>query len=113
MNSGLAEAREHLRRIKIDTWIGMGFSSLIAFFVILCTAVTLHAAGITEIETSAQAAEVLRPLAGELTFFLFAPGIIGAGLRWTRRAGLAGQAWQRLISPAAVDGGQARRAIAP
>lgn len=56
-------ARRHLLRIKMDTYIGMGFSNLIAFFIILSTAVTLHAAGITGIETSAQAAEALRPLA--------------------------------------------------
>lgn len=75
-----AQVRHHLRRIKIDTIVGMGFSNLIAFFIILSTAVTLHAAGITEIETSAQAAEALRPLAGEMTFLLFSLGIIGTGL---------------------------------
>jgi Mn2+/Fe2+ NRAMP family transporter len=80
VQSNLDDAREHLRRIKIDTWVGMGFSNLIAFFIILSTAVTLHAAGVTNIETSAQAAEALRPLAGELTFFLFAAGIIGTGM---------------------------------
>jgi Mn2+/Fe2+ NRAMP family transporter len=74
------KARRHLRRIKLDTYMGMGFSNLIAFFIILSTAVTLHSAGITQIETSAQAAEALRPLAGELTFFLFSLGIIGTGL---------------------------------
>ncbi|MFN7087651.1 MAG: NRAMP family divalent metal transporter [Burkholderiales bacterium] len=73
-------ARRHLLRIKIDTYLGMGFSNLIAFFIILSTAVTLHAAGITEIQTSAQAAEVLRPLAGDLTFFMFSMGIIGTGM---------------------------------
>ena len=80
VSSNLTEAREHLRRIKIDTYIGMGFSNLIAFFIILSTAVTLHAAGVTNIETSAQAAEALRPLAGELTFLLFAAGIVGTGM---------------------------------
>jgi len=73
-------ARRHLLRIKMDTYIGMGFSNLIAFFIILSTAVTLHAAGITGIETSAQAAEALRPLAGDLTFFMFSMGIIGTGM---------------------------------
>ncbi len=73
-------ARRHLLRIKIDTYIGMGFSNFIAFFIILSTAVTLHAAGITGIETSAQAAEALRPLAGDLTFFMFSMGIIGTGM---------------------------------
>lgn len=74
------EVRHHLRRIKLDTIIGMGFSNLIAFFIILSTAVTLHASGITDIQTSAQAAEALRPLAGEMTFLLFSLGIIGTGM---------------------------------
>ena len=73
-------ARRELRRIRIDTYLGMGFSNLIAFFIILSTAVTLHTAGVTHIETSAQAAQALRPIAGEFTFFLFAMGIIGTGL---------------------------------
>jgi NRAMP (natural resistance-associated macrophage protein)-like metal ion transporter len=72
--------RAHLRRIKWDTYIGMGFSNLIAFFIILTTAATLHASGITNIQTSAQAAEALRPLAGEFTFLLFSLGIIGTGM---------------------------------
>lgn len=74
------EVRAHLRRIKIDTVLGMTFSNLIAFFIILSTAATLHAAGVTDIQTSAQAAEALRPLAGEFTFLLFSLGIIGTGL---------------------------------
>lgn len=69
-----------LRRIKIDTYIGMGFSNLVAFFIMLSTAATLHAAGITNIETSAQAAEALRPIAGNLTFLIFSLGIIGTGM---------------------------------
>ncbi len=73
-------ARRHLRRIRWDTYIGMGFSNLIAFFIILSTAVTLHAAGIVDIQTSAQAAEALRPIGGEATFFLFSLGIIGTGM---------------------------------
>ena len=68
------------RRSPIDTWIGMTFSNLIAFFIIVTTAATLNAHGITKIETAAQAAEALRPIAGELTFALFAAGIIGTGL---------------------------------
>src|SRR6476646_8891163 len=74
------DARRHLRRIKIDTYIGMGFSNLIALFIIISTAATLHAAGITDIQTSAQAAQALRPVAGEFTFLLFSLGIIGTGL---------------------------------
>jgi NRAMP (natural resistance-associated macrophage protein)-like metal ion transporter len=74
------EVRHHLRRIKADTLVGMTFSNLIAFFIILSTAATLHAAGITDIQTSSQAAEALRPLAGEFTFLLFSLGIIGTGM---------------------------------
>ena len=58
----------------------MAFSNLIAFFIIVTTAATLHANGITKIETASQAAEALRPIAGDLTFALFAAGIIGTGL---------------------------------
>lgn len=74
------DVRRHLRRIKIDTSIGMAFSNLIAFFIILSTAATLHAAGVTDVQTSAQAAEALRPVAGPFTFMLFSLGIIGTGL---------------------------------
>ena len=74
------QVRHHLRRIKIDTIVGMGFSNLIAFFIILSTAATLHAHGVHDIQTSAQAAEALRPLAGDLTFLLFSLGIIGTGM---------------------------------
>lgn len=74
------EVRHHLKRIKVDTLVGMGFSNAIAFFIILTTGATLHAAGITDIQTSAQAAEALRPLAGNLTFLLFSLGIIGTGM---------------------------------
>ncbi len=73
-------ARQHLRRIRWDTYIGMGFSNLIAFFIILSTAATLHAAGVVDIQTSAQAAEALRPLGGHTTFLLFSLGIIGTGM---------------------------------
>jgi Mn2+/Fe2+ NRAMP family transporter len=75
-----AQAREHLQRIKFDTYIGMMFSNLIAFCIMLTTAATLHAAGGAQIESAAQAAAALRPLAGELAFGLFAAGIIGTGL---------------------------------
>lgn len=74
------QADANFRRIKIDTYIGMAFSNLIAFFIILTTAVTLHLNGVTEIETSAQAASALRPIAGEFAFLLFSAGIIGTGL---------------------------------
>jgi NRAMP (natural resistance-associated macrophage protein)-like metal ion transporter len=71
---------EHLWRIKQDTFFGMTFSNLIALCIVIATAVTLNEHGITNIQTSAQAAEALRPVAGELAFFVFALGIIGTGL---------------------------------
>jgi NRAMP (natural resistance-associated macrophage protein)-like metal ion transporter len=74
------QARSNLRRIKFDTTIGMILSNLIAFCIMLTTAVTLNAAGVTDIQTTSQAAEALRPLAGEFAFFLFAAGIVGTGL---------------------------------
>jgi NRAMP (natural resistance-associated macrophage protein)-like metal ion transporter len=74
------DARTHLRRIKIDTYVGMGFSNAIALFIIVATAATLHANGVTDITTSAKAAEALRPLAGDAAFLLFALGIIGTGM---------------------------------
>jgi NRAMP (natural resistance-associated macrophage protein)-like metal ion transporter len=73
-------ARRQMRRIRWDTYIGMGFSNLIAFFIILSTAATLHIAGIVDIQTSAQAAEALRPLGGPTAFLLFSLGIIGTGM---------------------------------
>ena len=72
--------REHLSRIKQDTWFGMTFSNVIALCIVIATAVTLNEHGITNIQTSAQAAEALRPVAGELAFFIFALGIVGTGL---------------------------------
>jgi len=75
-----AQARSHLARIKVDTTLGMIYSNLIAFCIMLTTAVTLHAAGITDIRSAAQAAEALRPLTGQFAFLLFALGIIGTGL---------------------------------
>ena len=73
-------AGSELRRIRWDTWSGMFYSDLTAFFIILATAVTLHVAGITKIETAAEAASALRPLAGQFAYLLFALGIIGVGL---------------------------------
>ena len=109
-----ADVRRHLRRIKADTIIGMSFSNLIAFFIILSTAATLHAAGVTNIQTSAQAAEALRPLAGDFTFLLFSLGIIGTGmLAVPVLAGSAGYAvaeaagWHGSLS-ARLDRGEGR-----
>ena len=74
------QAQAQLRRLRIDTFVGMGFSNLIAYFMILATAATLHAHGISNIETTSQAAEALKPVAGRFAFVLFAAGIIGTGL---------------------------------
>jgi len=74
------KARAELRGIQIDTCVGMGFSNLVAFFIMLTSALTLHAHGITSIDTSAQAAQALRPIAGDFAFMLFAAGIVGTGL---------------------------------
>jgi Mn2+/Fe2+ NRAMP family transporter len=73
-------AWRHLRRIKIDTVFGMLLSNVVAFFVMLAAALTLHAHGITEVRTTAEAASALRPIAGEFAFMLFACGIVGTGL---------------------------------
>jgi NRAMP (natural resistance-associated macrophage protein)-like metal ion transporter len=72
--------RREMDRIKIDTIVGMIFSNVIAFFIILTTAAVLNAHGITNINSATQAAEALRPLAGDFTFLLFALGIIGTGM---------------------------------
>jgi Mn2+/Fe2+ NRAMP family transporter len=73
-------ARPELRRIRWDTWSGMFYSNITAYFIILATAVTLNVAGLTDIETAAQAASALRPLAGDFAYWLFAIGILGVGL---------------------------------
>jgi len=74
------EARSEINRMRVDTYLGMGFSNLISLFIIITTAATLNAHGITDIQTSSQAAEALRPIAGVFTFALFAAGIIGIGV---------------------------------
>lgn len=74
------QAGAELARIRTDTLVGMGFSHLVALFIVIATAATLHANGVTEIESAAQAAEALRPIAGDLAFALFAIGIIGTGM---------------------------------
>jgi len=75
-----AAAPAELRRIQWDTWSGMFYSNVTAYFIILATAVTLNVSGVTDIQTAAQAASALRPLAGDFAFLLFAIGIIGVGL---------------------------------
>ncbi len=74
------QAPVEISRMRFDTYIGMGYSNVISLFIIVATAATLNAHGITNIQTSAQAAEALRPIAGVFTFALFATGIIGIGL---------------------------------
>src|SRR4051812_12480634 len=72
---GASEAELH--RTRRDVFVGMIFSNLILYFIIMCTGATLHQAGVTEIETAAQAAQALEPLAGRWAKFLFAAGIVG------------------------------------
>ena len=74
------DAKKQIRRIEIDTYLGMAFSNIIGLFIIVTTAATLHAHGHTDIQSSSQAAEALRPIAGKFAFLLFALGIVGTGL---------------------------------
>ncbi|MGD0289225.1 MAG: divalent metal cation transporter [Candidatus Binataceae bacterium] len=74
------QAPGEMHRIRLDTYVGMGFSNLISLFIIVTTAATLNVHGITDIQTSSQAAEALRPIAGIFTFAVFAAGIIGTGM---------------------------------
>ncbi|HWR02217.1 MAG TPA: divalent metal cation transporter [Chlorobaculum sp.] len=73
-------AKKELSRIRWDTWSGMFYSNITAYFIILATAVTLNVSGITDINTATEAASALKPLAGEFAFYLFAIGILGVGL---------------------------------
>jgi len=74
------QAPAEFERIRIDTYVGMAISNMIALFIVITTAATLHVHGVTNIETSAQAAEALRSVAGPYSFALFAAGIIGTGM---------------------------------
>jgi len=74
------QAKSEFQRIRIDTYVGMAFAHLVALFIIISTAVTLHAHGVTDIQTSAEAALALKPIAGPFVFLVFALGIIGTGL---------------------------------
>ena len=80
LNIAPQQAPKQFERIRIDTYIGMGFSNVVAFFIIVAAAATLNAHGVKEIETSSQAAEALRPIAGKAAFALFTVGIVGTGL---------------------------------
>jgi len=75
-----SQAPDQFHRINIDTYVGMGLSNVVALFIIIATAATLHQSGVLDIETSAQAAEALRPIAGRFAFLLFSLGIIGTGM---------------------------------
>jgi NRAMP (natural resistance-associated macrophage protein)-like metal ion transporter len=72
--------KEELRRLRVDVVIGMFASNFIMYFIILTTAATLHAHGVTKIDTARQAAEALRPLAGSAAYLLFTLGLIGTGM---------------------------------
>lgn len=74
------QAVEQFERIRADTWFGMAVSNIVAFFIILTAAATLHRNGVLDVQTSAQAAKALEPIAGRFAFFLFAAGIVGTGL---------------------------------
>lgn len=74
------QVARQFRRIRFDTLVGMAVSNLVAFFIMLTTAATLHAHGVHDLQSSAQAASALKPVAGELAFVLFAAGIVGTGL---------------------------------
>ena len=74
------KAKTEFGRIRIDTYLGMAISNIVALFIVLATAATLNAHGMTNIQTSAQAAEALRPIAGPFVFYIFAIGIIGTGM---------------------------------
>jgi NRAMP (natural resistance-associated macrophage protein)-like metal ion transporter len=74
------QSRREIHRIRLDTWTGMGMSNVISWCIIAATAATLNANNLTDIQTSEQAAQALRPIAGNLAFFVFACGIVGTGL---------------------------------
>lgn len=74
------DAGPELARIRLDTLTGMAFSTIVSLAIVFATAATLNANGITDITTSSQAAEALRPIAGQFAFAMFALGIIGTGL---------------------------------
>jgi hypothetical protein len=121
-------AQKEFHRIRADTIIGMAFSNLIALSIIVTAAATLHAAGKTDIQTSAEAAEALRPIAGAFAEVIFALGIVGTGLlaipgarrrhgvRRRRGAAMAGRARaqaegsRRVLRRAGAVGGYRHRA---
>ena len=80
LNRAPSQAKAEFKRIRVDTYIGMALSNVVALSIMITTAATLHAHGVTNIQTSAQAAEALRPIAGPFAFVIFALGIVGTGL---------------------------------
>jgi NRAMP (natural resistance-associated macrophage protein)-like metal ion transporter len=80
LRSAPHRAKPEIRRIKLDTFVGMAVSNLIALAIMIATAATLHAQGKTEIATAADAAKALEPVAGPFAFLLFTLGIVGTGL---------------------------------
>ena len=80
LSEGDVTVKSELRRMQWDTWSGMLYSNVAAYCIILAAAVTLHIAGITDINTAAQAASALKPLAGNFAYLLFSLGILGVGL---------------------------------
>lgn len=74
------QAPDALRRIAFDTSVGMVVSNVVAFFIILTAAVVLHAHGKTDIQSSSEAAQALKPVAGRFAFVLFSMGIVGTGM---------------------------------
>jgi NRAMP (natural resistance-associated macrophage protein)-like metal ion transporter len=75
-----SQATPEFKRIRIDTYLGMFLSNAVAICIVITTAATLHAHGLTNIQTSAQAAQALKPIAGDFAFVVFALGIVGTGL---------------------------------
>lgn len=74
------QAHHEMRRIRFDTFLGMAVSNVVAIAIMMSAAATLHAQGKTEVGSAAEAAEALRPIAGDFAFVLFSLGIIGTGL---------------------------------
>jgi len=74
------QGRRELQRIRLDTYIGMGFANLVALAIMITAAATLHAKGMTNIASSTEAAQALRPVAGVYAFAIFTLGIVGTGL---------------------------------
>ena len=105
-----------ISRMRWDTYVGMGYSNVISLFIIVATAATLNAHGITDIQTSAQAAEALRPIAGVFTFALFAAGIIVSLRRGppseSEASGDSAVMWTRRSCPL-IDDGHYRRCRTP